>query len=51
MEVGDLYRNKTLLRQKVTTQHVILPNGQSFLVRYERVSRKNLPSNVTIKRS
>ena len=30
-------------------QWVRLPNGQSFLVRYERVSRRNLPCNVTVK--
>ena len=27
------------------------PNGQSFMARYERVSRKNLRRNVTIKRA
>ena len=32
-------------------QRVTLPNGQSFVARYERVSRKNLPRNVTIKRA
>ena len=46
-----MYRNKILLRRKVTPQRVTLHNGQSFLARYERVSRKNLPSNVTIRRS
>ena len=46
-----MYRKKILLRQKATPQRVTLPNGQSFLARYERVSRKNLPSNVTIRRS
>ena len=46
-----MYKDKVLLRQKVTPQRVTLPNGRSFLARYESVSRKNLPSNVTIKRN
>ena len=32
-------------------QHVTLANGQSFVARYERVSRKNLLRNVTIKKA
>lgn len=47
-DVGDMYRNKILLRRKVTPQPVTLPGGWSFLW---RVSRKNVPSNVTIRRS
>ena len=35
----------------MTPQRVTLPNGQSFVARYERVSRKNLSRNVTIKRA
>ena len=30
-------------------QRVRLPNGQSFLVRHKRVSRRNLPRNMTVK--
>ena len=44
-------REKILLRRCVTPQRVRLPNGQSFLARYERVSRRNLPQNVTITRT
>lgn len=47
-DVGDMYRNKILLRRKVTPQPVTLPGRWSFLW---RVSRKNVPSNVTIRRS
>ena len=43
-------REKILLRWRVTPQRVQLPNGQSFLARNERVSRQNLPRNVTITR-
>ena len=32
-------------------QRIRLPNGQSFLERYERVSRQNLPRNVNIKQT
>ena len=43
-------REKILLRWRVTPQRVRLPNGQSFLASYERMSRQNLPRNVTITR-
>ena len=46
-----MYRDKVLLRRKVTPRRVTLPNGRSFVARCERVSRKNLPSNVTIRRN
>ena len=46
-----MYRDKILLKRKVTPQRVKLPDGHSFLAKYERVSRKNLPSNVTIRRN
>ena len=46
---GDMRRDKILLRWRVTPQRVALPNGQSFVARYEWVSRKNLPRNVTIR--
>ena len=45
---ADMLRQKILLRKRVTPQRVTLPNGQSFLARYEKVSRKNLSGNVTI---
>ena len=37
-----MYREKVLLRRKVTPRRVTLPNRRSFVARYERVSRKNL---------
>ena len=40
-----------MLTRRSTPQRIHLPNGQSFLTRYERVSRRNLPRNVTIKRT
>ena len=44
-------RQNILLRRRTTSQRIRLPNGQSFLARYDRVSRRNLPRNVTIKRT
>ena len=34
----------------MTPLRVTLPDGRSYLARYERISRKNLPANVTKKR-
>ena len=51
---GNMRRDKILLRllrQHVRPQRVALPNRQSFVAKYERVCRKNLPRNVTIKRA
>ena len=48
---GNMGGDKILLRRHVTPQRVALLNGRSFVARYERVSRKNLPRNVTIKRA
>ena len=47
----NMYRDKVLLRRKVAPRRVTLPIGHSFLAGFERVSQKNLPSNVTIRRS
>ena len=46
-DADDMVRNKILLRRKMTPKRVTLPDGRSFVARYERVSRKNLPRNVT----
>ena len=39
----DMHGEKILLRRRVTLQRVQLPNGQTFLAKYERTSRRNLP--------
>ena len=44
-------RQNVLLRRRVMPQRVRLPNGTLFLARQERVSRKNLTANVTIRRT
>ena len=47
----DMYRDKVLLRRKVIPQRVTLTDVWSFLAKYERVSRRNLPSHVTVRRN
>ena len=42
-------REKILLQRRVVSKKVTLPNGQTFHARYERTSRRNLPTNVTIR--
>ena len=39
--------NYTMIKMN-TPKRVTLPNGRTFLVRYKRVSRAQLPANVTI---
>ena len=43
-------REKILLQRRVFPKKDTLPNGQTFYVKYERTSRRNLPSNVTIRK-
>ena len=44
-------KKKIILRRRVTLQRLRLPNGQSFIARYERVRRQNLHRNVTVRRT
>ena len=46
-----MVRDKILLRRKVMPKGITLPNGRSFFARYERISRKNVPRNVTINKT
>ena len=50
-DADNLVRDKILLRQKVTPKRATLPDGRSFVGRYERVTRKNLPRNITINKT
>ena len=45
----DMSRQKIVLRRRVMLQRVRPPNGQSFLARYERVSKRNLPRDVAVR--
>ena len=46
-----MMREKILLQRRVVPKKVTLPNGQTFYVKYERMSRQNLPTNVTIRKN
>ena len=41
-------REKTILRQRPTAKVVNLANGTSFVSKYERISRKKLPRNISV---
>ena len=45
-----MVRDKILLRRRINPERVDLPDGRTFYARYEQVSRKNLPANVTVKK-
>ena len=44
-------REAKILPRRANSQRVQLPNGTSFLARYERIGRKNLPRNITVKQN
>ena len=44
-------REAKILPRRANSQRVQLLNGTSFLARYERIGRKNLPRNITVKQS
>ena len=45
-----MFRDEILLRKRVNLKRVTLSDGRTFYARNERVSGRNLPANVTIKR-
>ena len=47
----DMLRQKILMRRRIMSQRVKLSDGQSFLASFERVSKTNLPRNITITRT
>ena len=44
-------REKIVSRRRPTPKIVNLPNGTSFVSRYERISRKELPRNIRVTRA
>ena len=50
IDVLDVARDKIVLRGQVNPKRVTLLDGRTFYTRYEWVSRRNLPANVTIRR-
>ena len=47
----DMPKQKIILRRRVTPQRVQFLNGQSFVARYKRVNRQNVPPNVTVRQT
>ena len=43
-------KEKIVLKKRSTPKIVTLPNGTTFMVRYERISWKQLPSNIRVKK-
>ena len=43
-------KEKIVLKKRSTPKIVTLPNGTTFTARYERISRKQLPSNIRVKK-
>ena len=47
----DMPKQKIILRRRVTPQRVQFSNRQSFVARYKRVNRQNLPRNVIVRQT
>ena len=45
-----MVRDNILLQKPAVPKKVTLPDGRHFYTKYERVCRKNLPRNVTVRR-
>ena len=48
-DVEEEDERKILLRKRTSPKQVTLPNGTTFVARYERISRKQLPINVHVR--
>ena len=46
-----LSRKNIVMIKKARPEEVILPNGRTFMARYERAKRTDLPANVHLRRS
>ena len=44
-------RETIILGRSATPRQITLPNGETLVARYERTIRKNLPRNVTVRRT
>ena len=41
-------RDRILMMERERPKRVTLPNGRTFIVRYQRVTRAHLPANVRL---
>ena len=46
-----MVRDNILLRRRADPKKVTLSNGRTFYAKYERVSRRNLPRIITVRRN
>ena len=46
----EFMKEKIVLKKRSASKIVKLPNGTTFTARYERISRKQLPSNIRVKK-
>ena len=49
-EQEDDETKNIVLRRRAAPKQGTLPNGTSFMAKYERMSRKNLPGNIRVTR-
>ena len=45
-----MVNSTVILRKRAAPKIVHLPNGRSFISKWKRISRKNLPINIIVKR-
>ena len=49
-DTTKMTRDNILLHRRAVPKKVTLPNGRTFYARYERISDRQLPLNITVKR-
>ena len=42
-------RDRIIMMKRDTPKRVTLPNGRTFIARYERVTRNHLPANIRLR--
>ena len=45
-----MVRDNILLHRHIIPKKVALPDGRNFYAKYEKVSRRNLPTNIAVRR-
>ena len=46
-----MVKKHTILRKRANPKQINLPNGRSFVSKWERISRKQLPMNINVTRN
>ena len=50
-DITKMARDNILWYRRAVSKKVTLPNGRTFYAKYERVSHKHLPRNITVRRT